>query len=134
MTKDYKQVIKEKMFDKDRYSQQLGMQIVHIELGAAVVQMTITPDMCNGFDIAHGSIAYALADSAAAFAANTYDGIAVTVDNRIAYHAPITKGATIIASASQRSRSRRLAHYEVEVTCDETLVVTMQSTLYISSK
>lgn len=132
MTKDYRKLIHDKMYGQDLYSQQLGMHIVSVDLGQAVVDMTVEPSMCNGFNIAHGSIAYALADSAAAFAANTHDGIAVTVDNRIAYHAPIKRGAVISATATERSRSRRLAHYEVKVMCEDTLVATMESTLYIT--
>lgn len=132
MPKDYRQLILDKMYNADLYSQQLGIDLVSADLGRAVVEMTVSHSMCNGFGIAHGSIAYALADSAAAFAANTYDGVAVTVDNRIAYHAPIKSGTTIRAVAVQRSRSKRLGHYEVKVTSDDILLVTMESTLYVT--
>lgn len=131
MSKDYHQLIVDKMLSKDAYSAHLGMCLVTVNLGSALVEMYITPLMCNGFGVAHGSIAYALADSAAAFAANTHDGIAVTIDNTMSYMSPIRAGDILTAEAVEVYRSRSIAHYQVRVSVGDQLVATMKSTLKI---
>ncbi|MFN5528139.1 hotdog fold thioesterase, partial [Bradyrhizobium sp.] len=58
------------MWQDDRASQGLGMQIIDIGPGRATLQMTIQPHMVNGHGIAHGGFIFTLADSAFAFACN----------------------------------------------------------------
>ena len=41
--------------------------------------------MLNGFSIAHGGISYSLADSALAFAANSYGKKAVSIETSISH-------------------------------------------------
>jgi len=60
-----------KMFDQDAFSQWLGIQIVDVSEGYCQIKMTVRKEMLNGFQIAHGGIAYSLADSALAFASNS---------------------------------------------------------------
>lgn len=131
MHKDYREAIIDKMYSKDPYSQKLGMELDEVDLGKAVVSMRVSSEFCNGFDVAHGGIAFALGDSAAAFAANTHPGTAMTVDNHIAYHGPIRAGDLLIATATEVSRGRRLARYRVDIRSTDRLVATLSSTLYI---
>ncbi|MCC7222839.1 MAG: hotdog fold thioesterase, partial [Chitinophagales bacterium] len=56
------QQIVETMYANDAFSQWLGIEIVAVGVGTAVLRMTIRPDMTNGFGIAHGGISYSLAD------------------------------------------------------------------------
>ena len=65
------QKIVNKMFDQDAFSQWLGIQIVDVSEGYCQIKMTVRKEMLNGFHIAHGGIAYSLADSALAFASNS---------------------------------------------------------------
>ena len=65
------QAIVNKMFDQDAFSQWLGIEIVDVSDGYCQLKMTVRNDMLNGFKIAHGGIAYSLADSALAFASNS---------------------------------------------------------------
>ena len=58
------------MMAQDAFSKWLGIEVVHAEVGSAVLSMTVREEMTNGFKIAHGGISYALADSALAFASN----------------------------------------------------------------
>ena len=61
------QKIVKKMFDQDAFSQWLGIEIIEIKDGYCKLKMTVRKEMLNGFQIAHGGIAYSLADSAFAF-------------------------------------------------------------------
>lgn len=128
---DYLQLIHDKMLAADKYSQQLGMNLIDASAGNAVVIVVVTEEMCNGFGIAHGGIAYSLADSAAAFAANTKDGIAITISNAVQYHYPVRAKDRLVAKATEVSRSRDVGQYRVTVHVGERLVLTLQSTLRI---
>jgi hypothetical protein len=61
------------MYAKDPASSGLGMRITKIAPGQATLTMRVRPDMLNGHGICHGGFTFALADSAFAFACNTYN-------------------------------------------------------------
>lgn len=58
------------MYERDRASKYLGMKLVEVEVGRAVLSMTVLPDMVNGLDVCHGGFLFTFADSAMAFASN----------------------------------------------------------------
>ena len=61
------------MWADDRASQALGMSIDSVGPGTATLRMTVRDDMVNGHDIGHGGLTFTLADSAFAFACNSYN-------------------------------------------------------------
>ena len=48
------------MWNKDKASQALGIEISVTAVGAAVASMTVRDDMVNGFDVCHGGLVFAL--------------------------------------------------------------------------
>jgi acyl-CoA thioesterase len=71
------------MMQHDLFSQWLGITIVEIKEGYSKIQMTVREEMINGFEIVHGGIAFALADSAFAFACNNRNNLSVALDTSI---------------------------------------------------
>src|SRR5215510_8688778 len=67
----------EALYRRDRASQGLGMAIESVGPGRATLTMPVTDTMLNGHDICHGGYVVTLADSAFAFACNTYDQVTV---------------------------------------------------------
>lgn len=130
MPHSYKELIIKKMFEKDMFSKALGMKIIDIDKGQSTVELTVQADMCNGFGIAHGGIAYSLADSALAFASNTYDGISLSIETSISHLAPVKVGDKLLANAREISRSRKIGVYEVVLTVEETTVAHFKGTVY----
>jgi acyl-CoA thioesterase len=123
------------MYEKDRFSQWLGIERVEVGEGRCVLRMTIREEMCNGFGIAHGAIAYALADSALAFAANTRGRQAMSVETSISHLAPLRAGESISAHASEESLRDKIAIYRVEVRrADATLAALFKGTVYRTEK
>ena len=120
-----------KMMEKDLFSQWLGIERIEEKEGFCCLRMTIRPDMCNGFGIAHGGISFALADSALAFASNSYGRHAVSIETSISHIKPLRPGDIILATAKQRNVSNRLGHYEVEITRDDKLVALFKGTVFI---
>jgi len=103
------------LFDKDRASRWLGMQIEIPEAGRAVVTMTVTANMVNGFDICHGGLVFSLADSAFAFACNADGRRTVAAGASIEWLKPARLGDRLTADAREIQRSSRGGYYDVQV-------------------
>ncbi len=110
------------MWDNDRASQALGMELLEIGPGRAVLGMTITSTMVNGHDIAHGGFIFSLADSAFAFACNSYGARTVAAHCTITYLNPGRLDDRLVATAREIARQGRSGIYDVRVTCGETLI------------
>jgi acyl-CoA thioesterase len=101
------------MWAEDQASQGLGMRIVRVEPGIAVLSMPITMAMVNGHGLAHGGYIFTLADSAFAFACNSYGQRHVAQNCQISYIAP---GKLLLtAEARERQRADRSGIYDVTV-------------------
>ena len=103
------------LFDGDRASQMLGMKIESCGPGRATVSMRIRPDMVNGHRICHGGLIFALADSAFAFACNSYGDNTVAAGAAIEFLAPGREGDLLRAIAQERWRAGKAGLYEIEV-------------------
>ena len=105
----------EALWSGDQASQRLGMQIESCGPGRATVTMRIRPDMVNGHRICHGGLVFALADSAFAFACNSYGDNTVAAGAAIEFLAPGREGDVLRAVATERWRAGRAGIYEIEV-------------------
>ena len=103
------------MMNKDYFSQWLGIERLEEKDGFCKLRMTVRPEMCNGFEIAHGGISYSFADSALAFASNSHGRQAVSVETSISHIKPLKAGDVITATAEEKSRSNKIAIYDVRV-------------------
>jgi phenylacetic acid degradation protein PaaD len=104
------------MWADDVASQSLGMTLDVVGPGRATVSMPIRADMANGHGIAHGGFVFALADSAFAFACNTYNERTVAYACDIVFAAPCRVGDVLTAAADERHRFGRNGVYDVRVT------------------
>ena len=104
------------MYARDRASQAMGMQIAAIGPGYAELTMTVRADMLNGHAICHGGFIFTLADSAFAFACNSYNLTTVASGCAIDFVAPARQGDVLAAMARERSVSGRTGVYDIEVT------------------
>lgn len=106
----------EAMWKEDRASQNLGMTLTHIAAGEATMEMTVTDVMTNGHGSAHGGYIFTLADSAFAFACNSYDQRCVAQHCAVTYIAPAAKGDRLTATAKETARFGRSGIYDIAVT------------------
>ena len=104
-----------KMFRDDQASRDLGMSVKIPEAGVAEVRMTVTANMVNGHGYCHGGFVFMVADSAFAFACNSYDDVTVAsgADVNFVYSAKL--GDELVALARETQRGRRSGVYDVEV-------------------
>lgn len=105
----------EAMWAGDRASQSLGMRLVEVAPGRAVLEMTVRDDMVNGHAIGHGGLTFTLADSAFAFACNSYNRSTVAHECEVRFTAPTRLGDVLVAEAVERSREGRDGVYDVTV-------------------
>jgi len=112
----------EAMWADDRASKGLGMRIVEIGPGRATLQMVVRRDMVNGHAIGHGGLTFTLADSAFAFACNSYNRSTVAQAADIRFLAPTREGDVLVADAVERSREGRDGVYDVTVRCEDVVV------------
>ena len=103
------------MWAEDQASQGLGMVIERVSPGEAVISMKIRADMANGHGICHGGFIFTLADSAFAFACNTYNQRTVAQHCAVTFLQPGRRGDTLTAHAVERSRTGRSGIYDVTV-------------------
>jgi acyl-CoA thioesterase len=103
------------MYAADAASQQLGIVISDVGPGRATAAMTVTDAMVNGHGICHGGYVFALADTAFAFACNTYDERTVAAGADISYLEPVRAGGELRAVAVERARRGRSGLYDVTV-------------------
>lgn len=105
-----------KMLEQDGFSRWLGIEVIEIKPGYSKLKMKIRKEMLNGFQICHGGITFSLADSALAFASNSYGRISVALETSIAFSAPVYEGDELIAVAEEQSKGNNIAVYNVTVT------------------
>ena len=112
------------MWADDRASQALGMTLDAVGPGSATLSMTLRDDMVNGHAIGHGGLTFTLADSAFAFACNSYNRVTVAAGAEIRFRRPTRLGDVRVATATERERVGRDGVYDVLVTVgDEAVAV-----------
>jgi acyl-CoA thioesterase len=112
----------EAMWRDDLASQGLGMALGDVAPGRATISMTVRDDMTNGHGTAHGGFIFALADSAFAFACNSYNERTVAQACDIVFAAPARAGDRLVAEAVERHRFGRNGLYDIRVRCDDRVV------------
>ena len=124
-----------KMYRNDAFSQWLGIKIVEVKDGFCKLKMTVREEMLNGFHIAHGGIAYSLADSALAFASNSHGRKSLSVETSISHTVSIKTGDVLKATSEALSLSEKIGVYLITIiNQDDQEVAYFKGTVYRTSK
>jgi acyl-CoA thioesterase len=110
------------MYEADLASRHLGIEIDQVAPGQATARMVVRDTMINGHDICHGGYVFLLADTAFAFACNTYGPTTVAATCDITFLAPAHLGDELIAEATERHRAGRSGIYDVTVRRADTVI------------
>jgi phenylacetic acid degradation protein PaaD len=110
------------MWAADAASRALGMQLECVRPGYARLRMRVSESMINGHDVCHGGYVFTLADSAFAFACNTYELPTVAASCDIVFVAPARLGDELVAEAAERVRFGRSGVYDATVRREEEIV------------
>ena len=122
-----------KMMDKDAFSNWLGLEVLSIEKGSCSISCSIKDTMLNGFSIAHGGIAYSIADTTLAFAANSYGYQSFSIETSISHLHKVQPKDILRATSSEIHRGKKTGVYQVNITNQHnTLIAVFKGTVYIS--
>jgi acyl-CoA thioesterase len=111
------------MWAGDATSRELGIQIISVAPGQAVLSMAVTAAMVNWHNTCHGGFIYLLADTAFGYACNTRNQRMVAQYCSISYLNPARSGEKLTAHAAERQRQGRSGIYDVVVKRDDGTVI-----------
>lgn len=106
----------EEMWAVDNASRLLGIDVEVTAMGAATATMQVREDMVNGFDVCHGGMVYTLADTAFAFACNSYNRKTLTASGKIHYLRSAMLDDELTAVAVEDYHGNRRGFYTVKIT------------------
>ena len=104
------------MMADDAFSRWLDIDIITVEPGYVKLKMNVRPEMNNGFGVTHGGITYSLADSALAFASNSYGRVALALENNVSYMKKVRSDDTLTAVTEEISIGQTIGVYNIAIT------------------
>lgn len=132
---DLAKAVYHKMMETDYCTQWLGATPVFIKEGHCQLKMTVRKEMLNGHGILHGGIAFTFADSAFAFAANSFGRVAVSINSNMIFSKAAQLGETIFAEAKPLNITHKTADFDVDITNENgDIYYRFRGTVYRSSK
>lgn len=125
----------ERLLVTDAFSRWLGVEVLEVAVGRAVLRMSVRPEMVNGFGTGHGGIVFAFADSALAFCTNSDGTISVALDCTISYPAAVRPGDVLIATGVRETTTNKIGFASVTVrNQDDVVVGHFRGTVYRTHK
>jgi len=113
---DLAERVRDQMFANDRAPRMLGIAVTAVGPGHGTTTMTVRDDMLNGHGICHGGLVATLADTAFAYACNSYDELTVASGFSIELLAASRIGDVLTAVAVEVSKGGRTGLYDITVT------------------
>jgi acyl-CoA thioesterase len=108
---------------QEPFARKLGLKLVKLEPGYAVVEMTLQPDTANIFETTHGGAIFSLIDEAFELSCNSHGTVAVALSITVTYHRPPTQGAVLRAESREIYRSRKTGTYDIKVTENQDVLI-----------
>jgi len=113
------QAVKEAIYravERESFAQAMNMELVALDLGYSVVEMTYDPaTMNNIYDRAHGGVIYALIDEAFETSCQTHGSVAVALNVNVTYVSSPEAGVRLQAEAREISLTKKTANYDIKV-------------------
>lgn len=126
--------LKNKFETGDLFPKSLGIELVELSPGRAVVAMTVTESMANFHGTAHGGALFTLADTAFALSCNSHGTPAVALSVTMDYMAPARPGDRLVAVAEEAQRTKRTGSYHITVTANnETKIAFFRGLAFIKA-
>jgi acyl-CoA thioesterase len=109
------EAVSQAMLAKDRVAQDLDIRLLSVGAGSATMTMTVQERMLNGFAICHGGYITILADTAFAYACNSYNDVTVASSLGIEFIAAVQGGDVLTARATEISLAGRTGLYDIDI-------------------
>ncbi len=123
------------MWEKDYFSQWLGLNIEKVAYGYCRLSFKIRKEMLNGHGSVQGGVIFSAADSAFAFACNTQGKVTVALEVSINFTKPGYEGETLWVEAQCLHHGKKTGVYDVKVLNEsKELLAVFKGTCYTTSK
>ena len=108
--------VRDGMSENDRVLKANDIRFEAVGPGYAKVKTTVREEMLNGFDICHGGYITLLADTAFAYACNSYNEQTVASGISLDFMAPGRRGDVLCAEAKEVFAAGRTGVYDISIT------------------
>jgi acyl-CoA thioesterase len=108
---------------KEPYARKMGLKLLRLEPGYALVEMALKDDMTNIFDVTHGGAIFSLIDEAFETSCNAHGTVAVALNMTVTFHRSPTKGGVLRAESKEIHRSKKTSTYDIKVTEGENILI-----------
>ena len=104
-----------KQVEKERYAKKMGLRLIKLEPGHAIVELDPQADLTNIFGMTHGGAIFSLIDEAFEVSCNAHGTVAVALSMTITYHRPPDSKSKLRAESVELHRSAKTGTYEIKV-------------------
>ncbi|MBN1277317.1 MAG: PaaI family thioesterase [Deltaproteobacteria bacterium] len=101
---------------EEPYAKKLGMRLVEVSYGYAVVEMALTAETENILGMPHGGAIFSVIDEAFEVSSNSHGTVAVGLNMSVTYHQSPERRTTLRAISREIHRTRKTATYDITVT------------------
>jgi acyl-CoA thioesterase len=117
---------------KEAYARKLGMSLIALNPGHAVVEMLPGEETLNIFGMTHGGAIFSLIDEAFQVSCNSHGMVAVALNMTVTYHQASDGKSVLRAESTEIHRSRKTGTYEIKVTDGKgTLIASCMALAYV---
>ena len=102
--------------ENEAYARKLGIRLVELNPGHAIVEMDFSEDDTNIFGMIHGGAIFSLIDEAFQVSCNSHGRVAVALNVTVTYHQPPDKHSKLRAESKEVHRSQKTGTYDIRVT------------------
>lgn len=125
-----------KNFSTDSFPNLIGIDLLELSEGKAVIQMQVREEHLNLLGTTHGGAIFTLADTVMGLAANSRTGrVSVTLNMQINYLHTSKAGAILTAVSVEEKLTRKTGVYSVRITdSNNELIAIATGTCYVLSE
>jgi len=108
---------------KEPFARKMGLRLLKVELGYAMVEMEPQEDSRNIFGMTHGGAIFALIDEAFEVSCNTYGTVAVALNVAVTYHRAPDRKSKLRAESREIHRSAKTGTYDIKVMDEQGVLI-----------
>ena len=112
-----------KHVQKEPFARKMGLRLLKVEPGYAMVEMEPQEDSRNIFGMTHGGAIFSLIDEAFEVSCNTHGTVAVALSMTVTYHRAADRKSKLRAESVEIHRSAKTGTYEIKVTDEHGILI-----------
>ena len=112
-----------KHVQKEPFARKMGLRLLKVEPGYAMVEMEPQEDSRNIFGMTHGGAIFALIDEAFEVSCNTHGTVAVALNVAVTYHRAPDRKSKLRAESREIHRSAKTGTYDIKVMDEQGVLI-----------